>query len=228
MAPPPDSDFFDPEKVVERRQPCQNCIEQCIDDPDQFCANRLSDSSQQCWDCEENLTEKKGDCVPMPGLDMKAFLDARNMVRRYPRNRRAQKTFEEEGSNLQYAISKLIYTEPDEVNDAGEDKKGGLATRVAVLEAQMQTLADRVSQLEVPVSSPRRDSATQTSCLLPSQKETKADAAPETTRLEIGKPRKRAGGEVVGQGLPSPDSHVPTSSSGHPAKRKKQRKLLHN
>lgn len=186
---------------------------------------------------------------------MEKFLEVRGILRRYPENLSAKADFRWEGGRLQYAISKLLDAEINEASDEEEigeyvkndGKKESLATRVAVLEAQLQAMVNQVSQSETPASPPERDNATQASNLLPEpsellslspendvmltlliMKEAEPDAALETARVDASKSRKRAGGEVVGQELPDLDSHASTSSPARPAKPKKQRKLPHS
>lgn len=232
-ATPRNNPKFDPRCMKEKRRPCQHCIEDCIQGPNHFCAVRLSSSGQVCSRCEDHPQESP--CIPFPGLDMEKFLEVRGILRRYPENLSAKADFRWEGGRLQYAISKLLDAEINEASDEEEigeyvkndGKKESLATRVAVLEAQLQAMVNQVSQSETPASPPERDNATQASNLLPEPK-AEPDAALETARVDASKSRKRAGGEVVGQELPDLDSHASTSSPARPAKPKKQRKLPHS
>lgn len=171
---------------------------------------------------------------------MKAFLDVRNTARRHPDDVGAQKAFVILGRLLRTAISGRINTETLVV---GNEEKEDLAIRVTVLEAQLHTLGNRVSQLEARLSSPYRVNAPQQTGRLspyPSRiprktagnsitltrlrtKEAELDGALETARLQASISRKRTRIEAVSQGLPDPDSCAPATHSDRPAKRQEIR-----
>ncbi|KAI1771821.1 hypothetical protein F4818DRAFT_190738 [Hypoxylon cercidicola] len=243
MARAPQNKGFNPASMSEMLRPCQHCVQHCTKDPNHFCAVVVSSSSRQCSRCQQlHPTKQKGGCAPVPGVNKKtrAFLAVRNTARHYPNHAGIQRAFIIFGRLLRNAISGRTNTETLEVDNEGEE---GLTIRVVVLEIQLRTLVNRVSQLETRLSSPRRDNVPQqTSCFSPypnrtpsaaigngisltrlRSEEAELDAAIETARLQASISRKRARVDAVGQGLPDPDSHTPISSSDRPAKRQETR-----